>query len=87
MRRVYALTYEYSYPNNLKGTVSPDDAGGILGLYEDEDDALEALNTAVESGDWGEWSDEGDEGDNHGWSDEGFILAVQAQDVTPSSKR
>jgi hypothetical protein len=84
MRKVYAVTYEYSYPNNTEGTQSPDDAGGILGLFEDKDDAEDELKTQERSGTWGDFSDTDE---NDGWSSQGFIISVQAQDVTPSSKR
>lgn len=62
---IYALTFEYSYANNLDGTQSPDEAGGVLDLYEDEDDAKAGLKKAEGSGDWGDFSDENE---NDGWS-------------------
>lgn len=86
MKTVYALSYEYSYANNKKGNQSPEEAGAILGLYEDEDDADIALAKEKESGDWGDYSDEEAVEENFGWSDQGYILSVRAQDVIPSSK-
>ena len=95
MRKVYALTYEYSYANNNDGKQSPDEAGGILGLFEDEDDAQKELKIQEDSGDWGEacWrltplgARCSDPDANDGWSEGGYILSVEAQNVTPSSKR
>lgn len=84
LTQVFALTFEYSYPNNIDGDPSPDEAGGILGLFEDEDDANDALTAAQESGDWGDFSDDEE---NDGWSSGGYILAVESQEVKPSSKR
>jgi len=82
---IYALTFEYSYPNNNDGAEgSPDEAGGILGLYEDKDDAQAALKQTQESGDWGDFTDADA---NSGWSSGGYILTVQDQEVIPSSKR
>lgn len=82
--QVFALIFEYSYPNNLDGDPSPDEAGGLLGLFEDEGDANAALMAAQESGDWGDFSEAED---NDGWSSGGYLLAVEAHTVTPSSKR
>jgi hypothetical protein len=84
MTQVFALTFEYSYANNNDGDPSPDEAGGILGLFEDEDDANGALKAAQESGDWGDFSDEEE---NCGWSSGGYILAVESHEVVPASKR
>ena len=82
---VYAITFEYSYGNNTKGTQSPDDAGGISGpLYEDEDDAQAALKAQERDGVWGDFTNSEA---NDGWSDEGFILAISKQTIVPSSKR
>jgi hypothetical protein len=83
--KIFALTYEYSYANNDDGNQSPDEAGGILGLYEDRQDAEAQLKVEQESGDWGVFSDEVE--DNDGWSSGGYILSVEEQEVIPSSKR
>ena len=80
---IYALTYEYSYANNNDGRSSPDDAGGILGIYEDEDDAESELERLKDGGDWGDFSDPDS---NDGWSEGGYILGVDPQTVIPSSK-
>ena len=80
---IYALTYEYSYANNNDGRASPEDAGGILGLYEDEDDAKSELKRQAESGEWGDFSDTEP---NDGWSEGGYILGIDPQAVIPSSK-
>lgn len=85
--KIYALTFEYSYPNNLEGVQSPDEAGGVIDLFEDEDDAQAAMKAAEESGDWGDFSDEAVVEENCGWSTQGFILGVEGRDVIPSSKR
>jgi hypothetical protein len=87
VKKIFALTYEYSYPNNNDGHQSPDEAGGILGLYEDEDDAERELEVQQNSGDWGNFSDEEAMDENCGWSSGGYILSVQAQEVISSSKR
>ena len=82
---VYALVYEYSYPNNLDGKQSPEEAGGILGLYEDYEDAIAQLEKEQKSGDWGDFSTV-DSDENCGWSSGGYILSVECQDVISSSK-
>ena len=82
--KVYALTYEYSYANNNDGGQSPDEAGGIIGLYEAEEDADKELKIQEDSGDWGDFSDTED---NDGWSEGGYILGVEEQEVLPRKKR
>lgn len=85
---VYALVYEYSYANNMDGNQSPEEAGGILGLYEDEADAIAQLEREQKSGDWGDFSKIDDvEDDNCGWSSGGYILSVEDQEVIPSSRK
>lgn len=86
MKRIYALTYEYSYANNMDGRHSPEDAGGILGLFEDKDDAKAEAKKQTESGDWGDFSDEDAVEKNCGWSLGGYILSVEEQKIVPSSK-
>jgi len=83
-KTIYALTFEYSYANNNDGDQSPDEAGGILGLYEDEDDAEAELKVQKDSGNWGVFKDTNK---NDGWSSGGYILSVEGQKMIPSSKR
>ncbi len=86
MKHIYALTYEYSYANNVRGQASPEEAGGILGLFEDESDAEAELIRRTESGDWGDFSDEEAVEENCGWSDKGYTLSVEKREIVPSSK-
>lgn len=86
MKHIYALTYEYSYANNMNGGRSPEEAGGILELFEDKDDAEAELEKQKKSGDWGDFSDEDALEENCGWSSGGYILSVEEQKITPSSK-
>jgi hypothetical protein len=87
MAKVFALTYEYSYPNNNDGNQSPEEAGGILGLFEDEDDAKAELQREQDSGSWGDFNDAEAMEENCGWSSGGYILSVEAHTVTPSQKK
>lgn len=82
--QIYALTFEYSYPNNLDGDPSPDEAGGIIEVFEDKGDAHAELRRQQETGEWGDFS-AADE--NEGWSSGGYILAVSPHKVRPSSKK
>lgn len=78
--KVYAVTYEYSSPNNIDGGQSPDDAGGIIAIYEDEDDARARLANEEKSGEWGDFSNAEDVS---GWSTSGYILCVEGFEVIP----
>jgi len=84
-KHIYALTFEYSYANNNDGNQSPDEAGGIIALFEDEDDANVRLEQEKNSGEWGGFDDDGDD-ENDGWSTGGYTLGVEAQEIVPSSK-
>ena len=86
MKHIYALTYEYSFANNVDGRHSPEAAGDILGLFEDEADAEVELERQMESGNWGDFSDEEAFEENCGWSSAGYTLGVEKQKITPSSK-
>lgn len=79
----HALTFEYSYANNWEGSPSPDATGGTISLFENEEDAQDALEKERDDGHWGDFSDADS---NDGWSSEGYILAVTSMKVTPSSK-
>lgn len=78
--RVYAVTYEYSYPNSTDGSASPDDAGGIIAIYEDEADARARLENEEKSGEWGDFSNAEDAS---GWSTGGYMLHVEGFEVIP----
>lgn len=78
--QVYAIVYEYSYPNNIDGGQSPDAACGIIAIYEDEDDAKARLVNEEKSGDWGDFSNAEEVS---GWSTGGYILSVEEWEVIP----
>jgi len=80
--KIYAVVFEYSYPNNLEGIPSPDDAGGVVALYEDENDAQARIAKEERSGEWGDFSDSED---NDGWSTCGFMLRIEERDLIPRS--
>jgi hypothetical protein len=80
---VYVVMYEYSYANNNDGRSSPESAGGILGIYEDEDDAEDELNRQKASGEWGDFSGVDP---TEPWSNGGYILFIETESVIPSSK-
>jgi len=84
-KEIHVVSYEYSYANNLDGRPSPEDAGGPLQAFEDEDDAKAYLEEQKGSGDWGNFFD--DEDANCGWSSSGYILGVEKMLIVPSSKR
>lgn len=83
-RQVYVLTYEYSYTENDDGSSSPEERGGVIGVYESEKLAQGALAKAEKSGDYGDFLDEAALDERCGWSTSGFRLGVEAHRVERS---
>ena len=85
MKHIYALVYEYSYPNNKGVTCSPGSPGGILALYQCAADADEEMELRVKSGQFGDFSKDILER-NSGWSSGGYRIFVEEWMVHPSKK-
>jgi hypothetical protein len=81
---IHALTFEYSYSDNHDGDPSPDEAGGIIALFEDPADAQRELEKQQDDGHYGDFSDADSNG---GWSSGGYILAVTPMPLIRSSNR
>jgi len=77
--KVHAILYEFSYFDKQEHKIRPpDEVGGIVALYEDEDEAKKRLQKETDSGKWGNFSNASENG---GWSSEGFILFMESVEL------